>query len=101
MQASLSRRKSTAYLVTLFTLEIEDKELSQKKDGSVSVDLTATSDILYGTATSLAKLLVHDQHICKCNFTLSIGTGPPKKITTFKKLCIQGIGIGNSTHKIL
>ena len=59
------------------------------------INLTAANDTLYGIATLPAKLFAHGQRIRNCYFTLTIDSGP-KKITTLKKQCILGIGIGNS-----
>ena len=74
------------------------KALSQKK-GWVGVCRLRQQMTLYmyGTVTSLAKLFAHGQHICNYDFTLNIGTAPPKKITSLKKGCNLRICFGNST----
>ena len=71
----------------------------KKRAGSVFVDLTAANATLCSTATSPAKVFAHGQHICNCNFTLTIATGPPKKITTLNKQLILGIGFGYSAFQ--
>ena len=53
--------------------------------------IIAANDTLYGTATSRAKLFVHGQHICNCNFTLSIGTGRQNRLRCLR----NGVSLGS------
>ena len=44
------------------------------------VDLILATDTFFGTTTSPAKLFARSQHICNCNFTLTISIGPQKRL---------------------
>ena len=44
------------------------------------VDLKAANDILFGSANSPTRQIVHGQHIRNCNFALNIGTGSQKRL---------------------